>query len=76
MTVPKKETLAQRFEAAASIYGGALNPPDAIEEVIGWLRQKHEEMRIPTVSTMDCEMAGLVDEIFEELLADLEASEK
>jgi hypothetical protein len=39
---------------------------------VKWLKQKREELFINTVSTMDCEMSGIREETFDNLLEDLE----
>lgn len=38
----KTPTLLKRFEDSASVYAGALNPPDAIEETINWLQDQYD----------------------------------
>jgi len=36
-----------------------------------WLQQMRKEMFIPTVSLMDCELSGIREETFDELLEEL-----
>lgn len=72
MTVPKKETLTQIFLKNHPEYKMLpLHLKDYIESVREWLKKERERLFIPTVSTMDCEMSGAVDDTFEELLENL-----
>lgn len=65
-SVPEKETLTQ-----AILRKHAVTLKEHIEAVREWLEKERKRLFIPTVSAMDCELSGAVDDTFEELLGNL-----
>jgi hypothetical protein len=71
-SVHKKETLSHIIKT--NPFYGEFTPHDLYlikKAVEDWLKKERVRLFIPTVSTMDCELSGVVDDTFEELLGNL-----